>query len=100
MSRMISVGSSPRIIVDSIGGDVSVVGWEGNELLIKADDEEIHLEQNEEEIRITCDDDVSLRIPKGASLAFTSIRGDAAIRGVSGDIQITSINGDLSMREV
>ena len=100
MSRMISVGSSPRIIADAVGGDVSVVGWDGNEILIKADDEEIHLQQNGDEVRFTCDDDVSLRIPKGSSLMFTSISGDAAIRGVSGDIQITSIEGDLSMREV
>ncbi len=100
MSRMISVGSSPKIIADSIGGDVSVVGWEGNEILIKADDDEIQLQQNGDEIRFSCDDDVSLRIPKASSLMFASISGDAAIRGVSGDIEIASINGDLSMRDV
>lgn len=100
MSRMISVGKSPRIIADSIGGDVSVVGWDGNEILVKADDDEMTLEQNGDEIRFSCDDDVSLRIPKGASLSFTSIGGDAAVRGVSGDIEIRQIHGDLSMREV
>jgi hypothetical protein len=97
---MISVGNSPRIIADSIGGDVSVVGWEGNEILVKADDDEMHLQQDGDEIRFSCDDDVSLRIPKGSSLTFASISGDASIRGVSGDIRIASIDGDLSMREV
>ena len=100
MSRMISVGSAPRLIVDDIGGDISVVGWEGNEILVKADDEEIHLEQNGEEVRMTCRDDVSLRVPKASSLYFTAIRGDAAVRGVSGPIEIKEIHGDLSMREV
>lgn len=100
MSRMISVGSSPRIIADSIGGDVSVVGWEGSEILVKADDEQIRLEQNGEEIRLSCDDDVSLRVPKASTLSFISIGGDAAFRGVSGAIEIKQINGDLSMREV
>jgi hypothetical protein len=97
---MISVGSAPKIIADSIGGDVSIVGWEGNEILIKADDDEMNLQQNGDEIRFSCDDDVSLRIPKASTLTLSSISGDAAIRGISGDIQITSIDGDLSMREV
>ena len=100
MSKMISVGSSPKIIADSIGGDVSVVGWDGNEILIKADDDEIRLKQNGDEIRFSCDDDVSLRIPKASRLMFASIGGDAAIRGVSGDIEIASISGDLSIRDV
>jgi len=97
---MISVGNSPKIIADSIGGDISVVGWEGNEILVKADDDQMHLQQNGDEIHFSCDDDVSLRIPKGSILSFGSINGDAAIRGVSGDIKISSISGDLSMREV
>jgi hypothetical protein len=100
MSRMLSVGSAPKIIADSVGGDVSVVGWDGDEILIKADDDEIQLQQNEDEIRFSCSDDVSLRVPKASTLLFTSIRGDAAIRGVSGDIEVVSISGDLSMRDV
>ena len=100
MSRMISVGNSPKIIADSIGGDVSVVGWDGKEILIKADDDELRLQQNGDEIRLSCDDDISLRVPKACILMFASISGDAAIRGVTGDIEIASISGDLSMREV
>jgi len=100
MPKMISVGKSPKIQVDSIGGDVSIVGWDGSEILIKADDDEIRLEQNGDEIKLSCDDDVSLRVPKASRLTFVTIGGDAAIRGVSGDIEIKEINGDLSMREV
>ncbi len=100
MSRKLSVGASPKIIADAIGGDVSVVGWDGNEILIKADDNEMQLQQDGDEIRFSCDDDVSMRVPKASILLFTSISGDAAIRGVSGDIEIVSIDGDLSMRDV
>jgi hypothetical protein len=97
---MISAGTSPKIIVDRIGGDISVVGWDGNEVLIKADDDEMVIEQNGDEVRMSCEDDISLRLPKGSSLTFTRIGGDAAIRGVSGDIVIREISGDLSMRDV
>ncbi|MEO8357888.1 MAG: DUF4097 family beta strand repeat-containing protein [Chloroflexota bacterium] len=100
MPKMISVGKSPTIRVDSIGGDISLVGWDGSEILVKADDDEITLEQNGDEIRLSCADDVSLRVPKASTLSFVSISGDAAVRGISGDIEIQQINGDLSMREV
>lgn len=100
MSRMISAGTAPRVIVDRIGGDISVVGWEGSEILIKADDEDLSVEQNGDEIRLSCEDDISLRLPKASTLTFTLIAGDAAVRGVSGDISIRTINGDLSMRDV
>src|SRR5512138_2041682 len=100
MSRMISAGTSPKIVVDRIGGDVSIVGWDGNEVLIKADDDEITIEQNGDEIRMSCEDDVSLRLPKASTLTFTHIGGDAAIRGISGNIAIREISGDLSMRDV
>src|SRR6266545_4020205 len=100
MSKMISVGKSPGITADSIGGDVSIVGWDGSEILIKADDDEITLEQNGDEIRFSCTDDVSLRVPKASNLSFVSIHGDASVRGISGNIEIKEISGDLSMREV
>ena len=100
MSRMISVGKSPRITADSIGGDISVVGWDGSEILLKADDDEIRLEQNGDEIRFSCDDDMSLRVPKASTLSFAAISGDASVRAIAGDIEIKQIDGDLSMRDV
>jgi hypothetical protein len=93
MSKMISVGKSPRIIADSIGGDVSVVGWDGSEILVKADDDELNLQQNGDEIHFSCQDDVSIRVPKDSKLSFVTIRGDAAVRGVLGDIEIKEITG-------
>lgn len=100
MAKMISVGKSPRITADSIGGDVSIVGWDGSEILIKADDDELNLNQNGDDIHFTCEDDISLRVPKGSTLSFVSVSGDASVRGISGDIEIKAIEGDLSMREV
>lgn len=100
MPKMISVGKSPKIQVEAVGGDLSLVGWEGSEILIKADDEEITLEQNGDDIRLSCAKDVSLRVPKASILIFGSVSGDAAVRGVNGDIEIKEVSGDLSMRDV
>ena len=98
MPKTFSVGRSPRIIIDVIEGDLSVVGWEGD-LLIKGDDDEIRAEEKGDEILISCDGDLSLRVPTAASLQFKKINGDTAIRSVQGGIQLTEIDGDLSIRD-
>jgi hypothetical protein len=100
MSKMISAGKSPKIKIDSIDGDLSVVGWDGEEVLIKADEDELSLKQNGDEILISCTDDVSLRIPKNSSLFIQRIGGDAALRGVMGNIEIKEVDNDLSIRDV
>ena len=38
MSRIISAGKTPKIRIDAIDGDLSVVGWDGEDVLIKTDE--------------------------------------------------------------
>ncbi len=99
MSRTISAGKFPKIKIDAIEGDLSVVGWDAEEILIKADEDELTLEQKGDEIAFSCTDDVSLRIPRDASLFILRVGGDAALRGVTGNVEIKEVNNDLSIRE-
>ena len=99
MPRIISAGKSPRIKIDAIDGDLSVVGWDGEDILIKTDEDELTLEQNGDEVMLSCTDDVSLRIPKDTSLFIQRVGGDAALRGVMGNIEIKEVENDLSIRE-
>ena len=100
MSKTISAGRTPKIQIDSMDGDLSLVGWEGDDILIKADDEELRFKQDGELVRLSCNDDLSLRLPKGASVVINKISGDASIRGVIGDIELGEVEGDLSIRDV
>lgn len=100
MSKTISAGRTPTIRIDSIGGDLSLVGWEGDDILLKADDDDIRLSQDGDQVQLSCGDDLALRVPKGASVSIAKIVGDASIRGVVGGIQLTEAGGDLSMRDV
>jgi len=99
MSKIVSAGKSPAIKIDAIDGDLSVVGWDTEDILIKADEDLLILKQNGEEVTLSCTDDVSLRIPKDASLSIKRIGGDASLRGVLGNIEIKAIDNDLSIRE-
>ena len=50
MSKVISAGKTPKIKIDSIDGDLSVVGWDGEDVLIKTDEDELSLKHNGDEI--------------------------------------------------
>jgi hypothetical protein len=100
MSKSVFVGSAPKINLDKVGGDISIAGWDGSDLLIKGDDDNLRFDQTGEVVSVSSGSDLTLRIPKGASLEIKSIGGDASIRGVLGDIVIKEIHGDLSVRDV
>ena len=100
MSKIISVGKTPKIRIDAIDGDLSVVGWDGEDVLIKTDEDELSLQQNGDEILFSSTDDVSVRVPKDSSLFIQRIGGDAALRGVMGNVEIKEIDNDLSIRDV
>lgn len=99
MSRIISAGKTPKIRIDSIDGDLSVVGWDGEDILIKTDEDALTLEHNGDAVSFSCTDDVSLRIPRDASLFIERIGGDMALRGVMGNVEIKEIDNDLSIRD-
>ncbi len=100
MSRTISAGRSPKVFIENIAGDLSLVGWEGEDILLKGDEDEMRVRHESDQVFIACNDDLSLRVPKSASVYIKSIGGDASIRGVMGDVELKEIEGDLSMRDV
>lgn len=99
MSKTISAGKTPKILIENIGGDLSLVGWEGDDILLKGDEEEMQYKQDGEQLMLSCDDDLSLRVPKAASIFIKQIHGDASIRGVIGSIELVEVHGDLSIRD-
>jgi hypothetical protein len=87
-------------MIEFIGGDLSLVGWEGVDILLKGDDDEMQFNQDGETVTVSCEDDLSLRVPKAASVFVKKIDGDASIRGMLGGIEVQEIEGDLSIRDV
>lgn len=100
MSKTISAGRTPKIIIESIGGDLSLVGWEGDEILLKAEEEELRVSRDGDKVNVFCSDDLSLRVPKAASVFIGKIGGDASVRSLMGDIELKEVSGDLSLRDV
>ena len=100
MAKSFTVGTNPKITLEKVSGDLSIVGWDGADALIKADADEARVNQTGEAVSVSSNSDLSLRVPRGASLAIKSVAGDVSIRGVIGGIEIKEIHRDLSVRDV
>jgi hypothetical protein len=101
MSKRIALGSEPHIKIETIAGDLRLVGWDNAELLAKADDEQdLTLQQDGDAVTINCGDDLSLNVPLRASLHVHTIDGDMSVRGLAGKLDVDTVNGDVAMRDV
>lgn len=99
MAKTVSAGMAPAIKIENIDGDLSIVGWDAADILIKGDEDSVRVEQRGEEVLLSCSGDLSLRIPKAGSVRCGRIGGDASLRGVQGNIELKEVGGDLSIRD-
>jgi hypothetical protein len=98
--QSIRTGATPRIILN-ISGNLSVKGWDKLEVIAKGSTpDDLMIDDQDEEIRIECRSNGSLRVPYGAVIHADHIEGDTTIKSVEGDISINQIAGNLSLRSV
>ena len=100
MSERITVGSQPKIKIEKVGGDLRLVGWENDEILIRSDEKVVTLQQNgDDEVSIFCRSDLTLNVPKDSRVHIQTVIGDASLRGVGGDFEADLFNGDVAIRD-
>lgn len=52
MSKTLSAGRTPKILIEELGGDLSLVGWESDEILLKGEEGKMRVQQTGEEVKI------------------------------------------------
>lgn len=100
LKKTLAVRPNFKIIVTSSPGDLRLTGWDRDEVSAKADGEVLDLVLNGETVTISCDDDLILNVPRGASVQVDHAAGDVAVRNVLGGLSFGAIMGDLALREV
>jgi hypothetical protein len=101
MSKRIPVSPKANIRIESVSGDLRLVGWDNDEILLKADDEQsLTVQQNDDLVSIFCQDDLSLNVPKHASFHIQSVDGDMSVRNLTGVLDVDTVSGDVALREV
>ena len=99
MSKRISVGSQPRIKIEFVEGDLRLVGWENDEILVRSDEDVVMLQQDGDDVNITCQGDLALNMPKNSQVHILTVNGDMSVRGLVGDFEAEAVNGDVAIRD-
>jgi hypothetical protein len=101
MSTRLAVGPSPLVNIEIVEGDLRLVGWENEELLARVEHEnDLTLQQADEQISLTCRDDLVLNLPKGSRVHIETVHGDMSVRGLTAELELEAVHGDLAMRDV
>ncbi len=98
--QTLSTVANPSVTIQSVPGDLRVVGWERQEISARTNDELLELNQDGEHFELTCDGDLILSLPRDASLTVVSAEADVNIRGLRGAISLQTVGGDLALRDV
>jgi len=102
MSVSFNLGAEPRIKIERVDGDLRLVGWDNDEILVKVGDEEnfVSTQEDPDGLVLSCPEDLSLNVPRNASVNIQRVMGDVSIHGLAGSLDLDFANGDAAMRDV
>ncbi|MFN2263130.1 MAG: SHOCT-like domain-containing protein [Anaerolineales bacterium] len=99
--KTLETSDSPQIIVEKVGSDLQVKGWDRTEVFVKSSsDNDIVLEQQDENVIVSCPSDCVLYIPEKSNLEVRNVGSDARFRSIEGNINIGKIGTDLSIKDI
>jgi len=91
---------APEIIIEKVAGNLQIKGWERSEVLVRANPSDLRVEEQDDQMRLSCEGDLELRLPGGATLQVETAYGEARIRLLEDQLHIQTVHGSLFMRSV
>ncbi|MGL4650941.1 MAG: hypothetical protein ACRC1H_16150, partial [Caldilineaceae bacterium] len=99
VQRLLTPTDSPEIVIHHAEGDLVVRGWNQNELLIRADDNEMELVQHEGGAALKLEGDAQVTVPANSRLMIHTVEGDLQVASVMGAVHVRDVQGDLNVRD-
>lgn len=97
--RSANTSAAPEILIEAIHGSLELKGWDENEVQAKsASGGGLSLEEEHDSVRISCQGDLVLRVPTGASVRIDTVHGDARIKLLEDPLAIGAVHGSLNVR--
>src|SRR5208337_4490783 len=94
-----SLGSKPEIEITNVGGDLSIEGWERADLEARSDDSP-RIEQDNDQVTLSCGGDLNVSLPRGASLTVSYVGGDLKAENLDGNVELSFVGGDVVLRNI
>jgi len=97
----VSTSLTPEVTIEEILGSLQVKGWDRAEILAKTEGEETPtVEEQDDNVTIRCLGDCLVRLPHGASLKVSSVKGEASIKLLDEKLVMEQVMGSLILRNV
>ena len=97
-TQTIPVSADNSLIVEQVGGDLALQGWDKQELQISGD--VIRVEREDRAIGVSSGGNLSISVPRGMHLSVESVGGDATLQDLSGEVELGLVGGDASLRNL
>ncbi len=101
MSRQsVETSLAPEVLIASVGGDLSVRGWNTPQVAAGGDVEGLTMDAHEDMVQLLCSGDLDVRLPAGAALKIENVGGDARLKLLEDGLSVGNIGGDADLRSV
>jgi hypothetical protein len=98
--QVIHTGVDPQVTIQ-VSGDLTLKGWDEPEVVAKTDSgEALTVEQADDQVKITCQENCIVRVPYRAEVKLVSVGGNSIIKSLDGSLAIEKVSGDLLLRSV
>jgi hypothetical protein len=95
------VGSTPKIRILNIGGDLRLSGREGSNFEAQAPGSgKLEVEEKESWVEVGCRSGCLIFLPTEAQVEGGDVGGDMRATGMENEVMIKTVGGDLSLRRV
>lgn len=89
-----------RLIVNRTGGDLTLKGWNQQEIRIAAATDSHQVEELDDGIKLDFPGNAVLHVPHSVQLEITRAGGDTQVKGLQGALKIGKVGGDLYLSDL
>jgi SHOCT-like domain len=91
---------APEVFIETIQGNLQVKGWDRPEVSVKAQPDDLNLEEQEDVLHLSCQGDCTIRLPSGAAVRVGRVQGEARFKFLDDVLQIDQVAGNLTLRNL
>lgn len=96
--QTIPVSGDDELAIDRVGGDLTVQGWDQQEL--QASGDVIRVGREGHSLSITSGGDLTLSIPRGMRIVIGIVGGDATIQNLTSAVELRLVGGDANLKDL
>ncbi|MBS3750218.1 MAG: hypothetical protein KGY39_01800 [Anaerolineales bacterium] len=98
--KTIPVKKQSRILIQNVGGDLSLKSWKRPEIRLQGIGEHDRLEKTAQEFILEIAGDLAISTPHQLAVEVNNAGGDASLANLPSPLSVKNLGGDLSLRDV